>query len=48
LDAQRTKYKEEKQKMIDDVSVQTQQLQLYSLKRKQEEEKLNAEKKSIQ
>lgn len=34
--------------MIDDVSVQTQQLQLYSLKRKQEEEKLNAEKKSIQ
>ena len=47
LDAQRTKYREEKQKMIDEVSEQTAQLQLYSLKRKMEEEKLAKEKKEI-
>ena len=47
LDAQRTKYKEEKQLMIDEVSEQTSQLQLYSLKRKMEEEKLQKEKKEI-
>jgi hypothetical protein len=33
--------------MIDEVSEQTQQLQVYSLKRKMEEEKLAKEKKEI-
>ena len=48
LDAQRDKYKEEQKKMIDEVSEQTAKLQIYSLKRKTEEEKLQKEKKEIQ
>jgi len=47
LDKQRTEYKEQKQAMIDEVSEQTSQLQLYSLKRKMEEEKLQKEQKEI-
>jgi len=48
LDTQRQKYKEEQQKMINDVTEKTFILQQNSLKRKNEEEKLAKEKAEIE
>ena len=48
LDIQREKYKEEQQKMINDVTAKTRVLQDNSQKRQLEEEKLNKEKREIE